>query len=190
MNASNEAGSLALEHRTWIPVAMSYQTWMTLNCSGKTLSWEVDDVLRPRIDTLFSPTAIGSLEMGGSVENPILLDDEEDKENWPATTPVSERPNRPPASMRSRAFGTRFANVPEFTDSITETQNSEIASTKSKYNLCTHYYKDIIEHSNTQIPLSIRFENNKSCVFFIKKFELHRNQLSLTEIVNHIHSET
>ena len=66
----------------------------------------------------------------------------------------------------------------------------EIASTKSKYNLFTHYYKDIIEHSNTQIRLSVRFENNKSCIFFIKKFALHRSQLILTEIVNHIHSET
>ena len=53
---------------------------------------EVDAVFRPRIDTLFWPTAFDSLARR-SVEDPILLDD--DKENSPPTTPVSERPNRP-----------------------------------------------------------------------------------------------
>ena len=32
----------------------------------------------------------------GSVENPIVLDEEQDKENAPPTTPVSERPTEPP----------------------------------------------------------------------------------------------
>ena len=40
---------------------------------------EVYVVFRPRIDTVFSPTAFDALEMGGSAENPILLDEEEDK---------------------------------------------------------------------------------------------------------------
>ena len=49
------------------------------------------------IDTPFSPTAFDDLEMGGSVENPILQDEEEDMENCPPppTTPVSETPTRP-----------------------------------------------------------------------------------------------
>ena len=47
-------------------------------------------------------------KMGGSIENPILLDDEEDKEISPPSTPVSERPIRPSALLRSRAFGTRI----------------------------------------------------------------------------------
>ena len=41
---------------------------------------DIDAVFRSGIDTCFSPTAFDNLEMGGSAENPILLD-EEDKEN-------------------------------------------------------------------------------------------------------------
>ena len=57
---------------------------------------DLDAVFRPGIDTPFSPTAFDDLEMGGSAENPILLDEEEDRENSPptktTTTPVSGRP--------------------------------------------------------------------------------------------------
>ena len=60
----------------------------------------------------------------------------------------------------------------------------EIGSTKSKDNLFAHYYKNTIVHPNTQIRLSFRFGNNNSCVFCIKKFELHDNEFVLTEIVN------
>ena len=49
----------------------------------------------------------------GSVENPIVLDEEEDKENAP-TTPVSERSTEPPRLLRSRAFGARIENVPDY----------------------------------------------------------------------------
>ena len=59
----------------------------------------------------------------------------------------------------------------------------EIGSTKSKDNLFAHYYNDIFEHPNRQICLSFWFGNNNSCVFSIKKFELHGNQYILTEIV-------
>ena len=83
--------------------------------------WEIDQVVvdavfRPGIDTPFSPTAFDDLEMGGSAENPILLDEEADKENSPplTTTPVSERPTRPPALLRSCPFGRRIENVPCF----------------------------------------------------------------------------
>ena len=44
----------------------------------------------------------------------------------------------------------------------------DIGSTKSKDNLCAHYYNDIIEHSNRQIRLPFPFGNNHSCVFSIK----------------------
>ena len=76
---------------------------------------ELDSVFRPGIDTPFSPTVFDDLLLGdGSVENPILLDDEEeDKENAP-TTPVSERPTEPPRLLRSRAFGARLENVPDY----------------------------------------------------------------------------
>ena len=65
----------------------------------------------------------------------------------------------------------------------------EIGSTKSKDNLLAPYYNDIIEHPNRLFRLSFRFGNNSSCVFSIKKFELHGNQIVLTEIVNLNHRE-
>ena len=54
--------------------------------------------------------------MGSLAENPILLDQEEDKQNSPpsTTTPVSERPTRPPALLRSRPFRTRIENFPDY----------------------------------------------------------------------------
>ena len=83
--------------------------------------WENDQldvhaVFRPGIDTSFSPSAFDDLEMGGSAENPNLLDEEEDLEISPptTTTPVSERPTRPPASLRSPPFGAGVENVPDF----------------------------------------------------------------------------
>ena len=65
----------------------------------------------------------------------------------------------------------------------------EIGSTKAKDNLFAHYYNDIFEHPNRQIRLSFRFGINNSCVFSLKKFELHGNQFILTEIVNLNHRE-
>ena len=65
----------------------------------------------------------------------------------------------------------------------------EIRSTLSQDNLFAHYYNDTIEHPNRQIRLSFRFGNNNSCVFSIKKFELHGNQFILTEIVSLNHRE-
>ena len=49
---------------------------------------------------------------GGSIENLIVLDEEEDKENAPST-PESIRHNEPPRLQRSRAFGARMENVPD-----------------------------------------------------------------------------
>ena len=76
----------------------------------------MDAVFRPGIDTLFSLTTFDDLFMGdGSVENPIVLDEEEDKENAPPpTTPESVRPNEPPRLQKSRPFGTRIENVPDY----------------------------------------------------------------------------
>ena len=75
---------------------------------------DMDSVFRPGIDTPFSPTVFDDLLMGdGSVENPIVLDEEEDKENAPPpATPESVRPTEPPRLQRSRAFGARTENVP------------------------------------------------------------------------------
>ena len=75
---------------------------------------ELDAVYRPSIDTPFSPTTFDELSMEGSVENPIVLDEYEDKENAPPTTPVSDRPTETPRLLRSRAFGARIENVPDY----------------------------------------------------------------------------
>ena len=60
----------------------------------------------------------------------------------------------------------------------------EIGFTKAKDELFSHCYKDVVEHLNRQIRLSIRFEKNKTCVISIKKFELYGDQFILTEVVN------
>ena len=44
----------------------------------------------------------------------ILSGDEEDKENSPPKKSFLERPNQPPALLRSRAFETTLENVPDF----------------------------------------------------------------------------
>ena len=65
------------------------------NCENSQLG--MDGVFRPGVDTPFSPTTFDDLLIGdGSVENPIVLDEEQDKENAPSTTPVSVRPTEPP----------------------------------------------------------------------------------------------
>ena len=74
----------------------------------------MDAVFRPVIDTPFSPTTFDDLSMEGSVENPIVLDEEEDKENAPPSTPESVRSTEPPRLQRSRVFGARRENVPEY----------------------------------------------------------------------------
>ena len=50
-------------------------------------------------------------------ENPILIAEEQDNENSPPphpTIPVSERPMQPPVLLRSRPYGTRFENFPDY----------------------------------------------------------------------------
>ena len=67
-------------------------------------NWENDQLdldadFRPSIDTPYSPTTFDDLPLeGSSVENLIVLDGEEDKENAAPSTHVSECPTEPPAS--------------------------------------------------------------------------------------------
>ena len=75
---------------------------------------ELDAVFRPGIDTPFSPTIFDDLFMEGSVENLIVLDEQEDKENAPSSTPESVRPMEPPRLQKSRAFRARTENVPDY----------------------------------------------------------------------------
>ena len=78
-------------------------------------NFEMDAVFRPGIETPFSPTIFDDLSMEGSVENRIVLDEEEDKENAPPpSTPESVRPTDPPRLQRSRPFGTRTEIVPDY----------------------------------------------------------------------------
>ena len=74
---------------------------------------DMDAVFRPGIDSPFSPTTFDNLSMRGSVENPIVLDEEQDNEKSPPapTTPESAEP---PRLQRNRPFGTRIENVPDY----------------------------------------------------------------------------
>ena len=78
-------------------------------------NWEdsqLDSVFRPGIDAPFSPTTFDDLSMGGSAENPIMLEEEQDRENpAPTTIPESVKPTEPPRLQRSRVFGARMENV-------------------------------------------------------------------------------
>ena len=53
---------------------------------------------------------------GLSVENPIVLDEEEVKENAPPppSTPESVRPTEPAGLQKSRVFGARKENLSDF----------------------------------------------------------------------------
>ena len=76
---------------------------------------DMDAVYSPGIDTPFSPTTFDDLPMEGSVENPIVLDEEEDKENAPPpTTLESVRPTEPARLQRKGAFGERTENIPDY----------------------------------------------------------------------------
>ena len=77
--------------------------------------FDIDAVFRPGIDTPFAPSTFDDIPMERTVENPIVLDEEQDKENAPPpTTPESVRPTEPPRLQRSRAFGARTKNVPDY----------------------------------------------------------------------------
>ena len=94
----------------------SYQVF---NLEHTEFNWEnsqldMEAVFRQGIDSPFSPTTFEDFSMDGSVENPIVLDEEEDKENAPPSTPESVRPSEPPRLQRNRAFGARIENVPDF----------------------------------------------------------------------------
>ena len=85
------------------------------------LNWEIsqldmDSVFRPGMDTPFSQTKIDDFLIGdGSVENPIVLDEEEDKENAPPpSTPGTVRHTETPRLQRSRAFGARMEIVADY----------------------------------------------------------------------------
>ena len=76
---------------------------------------DADATFRRGMDTPFSTTGFDDLDKGGSAGNPTLLDEEGKKEKSPpTTTPVSERPTRPPALLRSHPLGTGKENLPDY----------------------------------------------------------------------------
>ena len=77
---------------------------------------EMYAVFRQGIDTPFSPTTSDDLLMGdGAVENPIVLDKEEGKENAPPPSTLEHvRSTEPPRLQRSRALAAKMKNVPDY----------------------------------------------------------------------------
>ena len=111
----NQEGTMELRYEVLSSVGaqdLDTSSYQVSDLEDIAFNWEnspldVDAVFRPGIDTPFSPTTFDDLLMGdGSVENPIVLDEEEDKENAPPpTTPESARPTEPPRLQRGRSFG-------------------------------------------------------------------------------------
>ena len=118
----NQEGTM--EMRDEVLSSVGAQDWDTSSYKVSDLediefSWEnsqldMDAVFIPGIDNPFSPTTFDDLSMEGSVENPIVLDEEEDKENAPPSTSQSVRPTESPRLQRSRAFGARKENVTDY----------------------------------------------------------------------------
>ena len=101
--------------------ALDTSSYQLTDPEDKEFNWEnsqldMDAVFRPGIDTPFSPTTFDDLSTEGSVENPIVLNQDEDKKKAPPlpSTPVFVRPTEPPKLERSRAFGARIQNVPDY----------------------------------------------------------------------------
>ena len=121
-NTPNEEGTMEMRDEVLSSVGaqdLDTSSYQVSDLEDIEFNWEdsqfdVDAVFRPGIDTPFSPTTFDDLSMGGSVENPILLDEEEDKENSPPSTLESIRPTEPPRLQRSHPFGTRIENVPDY----------------------------------------------------------------------------
>ena len=96
-------------------------SYQVANLADIEFNWEdsqldMDAVLRPGKDTPFSPTTFDDFSMEGPVENPIVLDEKEDKEKSLSalSTPESVRPTEPPRLQTNSPFGTRIENFPDY----------------------------------------------------------------------------
>ena len=85
----------------------------TIEFNWEDSQFDMDAVFRPGINTPFSPTTFDDLSMGGSVENTFVWDEEEDKKNSPPA-PSTHESAEPPRLRRSRPFGKRIENVPDY----------------------------------------------------------------------------
>ena len=85
----NQEGTMEMRDEVHYSVGAQYldtSGYQVSDLEDKEFSWEddqldLDAVFRPGKDTPFSPTTFDDLSMEGSVENPIVLNEEEDKEN-------------------------------------------------------------------------------------------------------------
>ena len=121
-NTPNQEGTMEMRDEVLSSVGaqdLGTTSYQVSDLEDIEFNWEnsqldMDEVFRPGIDTPFSPTVFDDLLMGdGSVENPIVLDEEEDKDNVPSTR-ESVRPTEHPRLQRSRAFGARIENEPDY----------------------------------------------------------------------------
>ena len=120
----NQEGTLEMRDELLSSVGaqdLDSSSYQLTDLEGNEFNWEnlqmdMDAVFRPGISTPFSPTTFDGLSTEGSVENPFVLDEEEDKENNspPPSTPLSVRPTEPPRLQRSLSFGAGIENVPEY----------------------------------------------------------------------------
>ena len=119
----NQQGTFEMRKEVHSSVGAQYldtSSYQVSDLEDIEFNWEnsqldMDAMFRPGIATPFSVTTFDELLMGdGSVENPIVLDEEEYKENAPPRTPESVRPTEPPRLQRSRAFGAQMVNVPDY----------------------------------------------------------------------------
>ena len=122
-NTPNQEGTMQMKDEVLSSVGaqdLDNSSYQVSDLEDIEFNWEdsqlnMDVVFRPGIDSPFLPTTFDNLSMGGSVENPIVLDEEQDKENSsPPSTPESARRTEPPRLQRSRAFGARIKNVPDY----------------------------------------------------------------------------
>ena len=82
------------------------------------ISWidpavDMDSVYRLGTNAPFFPSIFDDFLMGSGAANPILVDDQKDKENsaTTTTTPESEHPTEPPRLLRSCPIGISLENV-------------------------------------------------------------------------------
>ena len=87
----NQEGTMEMRDEVFSLVAaqdLDTSSYQVADLKDIEFNWEnsqldMDAVFRPGIDTPFSPTTFDDLSMEGSVEDHIVLDEEEDKENAP-----------------------------------------------------------------------------------------------------------
>ena len=85
----NEQGTNEMRNEVFTSVGAQHldtSSYQLIDLEDIDFNWEnsqldMDAVFRPGLDTPFSPTTFDDLSMEGSVENPIAMVEEEDKEN-------------------------------------------------------------------------------------------------------------